>query len=171
MELVEIVDEKGLLTGKILDVDKAHEKSLLHEAVVIFIVNDNGEVLLGKRSKDEQTDTNKWGLLAGHVRAHEDKVETVKREIKEEINIDIQNEDIKRIGKTELNIEEHNSHLIYFYYIKVNIDISKCKLDKKEVTKLKWFKIDDVIDLINQNSKDIITHENRLYLFSLIKKL
>lgn len=171
MELVEIVDEKGILTGEVLELELAHKKSLLHEAVVIFIINGKGEVLLGKRSKEEKLETDKWGLLAGHVDAYEPKEVTVQRELKEEINLDVRLEDIKRIGEKEINLEKHNAHLISFYYIKKDFDLSICKLKKDEITQIKWFKIDDVIKLIKEKDKDIITRPNRLYLFSLIKKL
>ena len=67
MELIKIVDKFGNFTGKIIDKEEAHDKNLLHNEVGIFIINNNKQVLLQKRSATKRFSPNKWGLCAGHV--------------------------------------------------------------------------------------------------------
>ena len=71
MELIQIVDKNGNFTGQVMDKEEAHDKNLLHNEVGIFIINDDGKVLLQKRSANKRFSPNKWGLCAGHVDAYE----------------------------------------------------------------------------------------------------
>lgn len=81
MELIEIVDENGDFTGQVMDKEEAHDKNLLHNEVGIFIINDDGKVLLQKRSANKRFAPNKWGLCAGHVDAYETLEDAAIREI------------------------------------------------------------------------------------------
>ncbi len=171
MEYVEIVDENGNCTGQVLDIEKAHEQSLLHPAVIIFIVNDQNQVLLGKRSTAEKIDGGKWGLIGGHVSAGETKKQAAAREIKEEIGLEVDEKNLIYLHQKEVNYDQNNAHVIYFYYLKTNLDITKCKLELKEISAVKWFEIDDVIEAITNKKQDIIAKLDRVFLFKMIKNL
>lgn len=60
MELIDIVDENGNFTGQVMDKEEAHDKNLLHNEVAVFIINDNKQVLLQKRSANKRFNPNKW---------------------------------------------------------------------------------------------------------------
>lgn len=153
MEYVEIVDENGNYTGQACEVEEAHLNNLLHLAVIIFIINENKQILLGKRSNEERIDGGKWALIGGHVSKGESKEVAAAREIKEEIGLEIKKEDLIPIGHEEINLENHNSHVIYFYYLKKDVDIEKCILETSEVSAIKWFSISEVINLINKKTQ------------------
>lgn len=53
MELVDVLDENGNLTGKVMDKDEVHEKNFFHNEVTVFIMNDKKEILLQKRSPNK----------------------------------------------------------------------------------------------------------------------
>lgn len=89
MELIDIVDENGNFTGEVMDKEEAHDKNLLHNGIVIFIVNDKQQVLLEKRSHKRKYNPDKWELIGGHVIAGETLEFAALREIKEEIGIDV----------------------------------------------------------------------------------
>ncbi len=171
MEIVKIIDEKGNYLGQTMSMDLAHQKSLLHEAVVVFIVNSQKQILLGKRSGKEAADQGKWGLLAGHVDQKETKVEAIRRELKEEIGLDFADNEFHPLDYTELNQEKHNAHLIYFYYLKADFAISDCHMQKDELSALKWVDIDTVINLVKNNDATIITKPGRLPLFEMMKEM
>ena len=67
MELLDIADEYGNLTGEVMDREKVHDLNLLHWEVAVFIINDKKQVLLQKRAATKRFNPNKWGLCAGHV--------------------------------------------------------------------------------------------------------
>ncbi len=171
MELIQIVDENGNFTGEVLDKDIAHDKNLLHNEVAVFIINDNNQVLLQKRSANKRFNPNKWGLCAGHVDAHESLEDAAIREAKEEIGIDIAKEDLHRFGDKELSIKDTNSHITYFYYFKTNKKEDEFTIQTEELSEVKWFDIDEVINMINNGDDSTVFDKSRLHFFEGLKEL
>lgn len=169
MELVEVIDENGKSTGEILPLEEVHKKNLLHSGVIVFIVNDKKQVLLERRSLKEEYASGKWALLGGHVKAHESKEDAAIREIFEEIGLKVNKNDLKPFGNKDIDIDKP-AHIFYFYYVKFLLNENEFDLDKSEVSEVKWFDIDEVIELTKNNDERIIAKPQRLYLFDLIKK-
>lgn len=169
--MIKIVDENGNFTGKIMDKDEAHDKNLLHNEVGLFLINDKGQVLLQKRSSNKRFDPNKWALCAGHVEAHESLEEAMLREAKEEIGIDISKNDLHQFGEKDVLIRNSNSHITYFYYIKTNMEEKEFTIQEDELSEVKWFYIDEVIDMINKKDTSIVFGGNRLKLFEQLKNI
>lgn len=171
MELIDIVDENGDFTGQTMDKDEAHDKNLLHNEVAAFIINDKKQVLLQKRSANKRFDPNKWALCAGHVDTKESLESAILREIKEELGIDAIIDDIKPFSKREITISDKNSHIMYFYYIKSNLEEKDFIIQEEELSEVKWFDIDDVIDMINREDERIVFGKKYLALFEELKNL
>lgn len=57
-ELVDVLDENGIKTGKILSRDEVHKKGLWHRAIVVAIVNEKNEILLQQRSSSKEKNAN-----------------------------------------------------------------------------------------------------------------
>lgn len=102
MELIQIVDKQGNFTGQIMDKEEAHDKNLLHNEIAVFIINDNNQVLLQKRSTNKRFNPNKWGLCSEHVDAYESLQDATLRELKEEVGLNISNEELYPLGKKKL---------------------------------------------------------------------
>ncbi len=171
MELIQIVDENGNFTGQIIDKEEAHDKNLLHNEVAAFIINDKEQVLLQKRSANKRFNPNKWALCAGHVDAHESLENAILREIKEEVGLDISIDDLHQLGEREFTIRDSNSHITYFYYIRSNLNEKDFIIQKEELSEVKWFDIDEVIDMIKKNDSSIVFDEKRLKLFEQLRNI
>lgn len=171
MELIDIVDEKGNFTGQVLDKEEAHDKNLLHNEIAVFIINNNKQVLLQKRSSNKRFDPNKWALCAGHVDTKESLENAALREIKEEVGIDISLNDLKPFAEREVTIKDSNSHITYFYYIKSNLNEDDFIIQEEELSEVKWFDLDTVIDMIKSHDENIVFSEKRIPLFEKLKKL
>lgn len=174
MELIEIVDKNGNFTGEVLDKDEAHDKNLLHNEVAVFVINNHNQVLLQKRSSNKRFNPNKWALCAGHVKAYECLEDAIIREIKEEIGINVSKNDLHEYGEKQLNLKNSNSHITYFYYVKINKNENEFIIQTEELSEVKWFDIDEVIAMIiNNDSSTIFTenHEKYLNLFKNLKDL
>lgn len=171
MELIEIVDENGNFTGEVMDKDETHDKNLLHNEIAVFIINDNKQVLLQKRSANKRFEPNKWSLCAGHVDAYESLEDAAIRELKEEVGLHISIDDLHPFAEREFTIRDSNSHITYFYYTKSNKSESDFIIQEEELSEVKWFNIDNVIDMIKANDETITFKENRLYLLEELKEI
>ena len=84
--------------------------------------------------------------------------QTVIRETKEEIGVDITKNDLEFIGGTKSeNISGNiiNRHFNEFYIVHKDIDINDIVLQEEEVQDIKWFNKEEVISRINDNYKDL----------------
>ena len=93
------------------------------------------------------------------------------REIKEELGIDVLDSDLIPFGKREYTLEQTNSHITYFYYMKCNLNESDFIIQEEELSEVKWFDFDQVINMILSHDESTVFKENRIYLFKLLKEL
>ncbi len=171
MELIQIVDENGNFTGTIMDKEEAHDKNLLHNEVAVFIINNNKQVLLQKRSANKRFNPNKWALCAGHVDANESLENAALRELKEEVGLEIPLEELHPIAEREFTLGDSNSHITYFFYTKSNKSETDFIIQKEELSEVKWFDLDEVINMIKEEDKTIVFKKNRLYIFEALKEI
>ena len=155
MELLDVVDENNNLTGIKEDKDIIHQKGLWHRAVYAFIIDKKGNVLLQKRSANKKMWPNMWDVtVGGHVDSNEFGRQALIREVKEELGIDIKDDDIKYlIGSTSINKKENiiDKHYNECYLITKEIDIEKIDLQKEEVSEVKYFTKREILERINNN--------------------
>ena len=126
-----------------------------------FILNDKNELLLFKCTKWK----NLYSVPGGHVEYGETIEQAVKREIKEETNIDI---NFIEVFNVQDNIFDPNyikkKHLIFLDCLcePLTLDI---KLDNRELIDWRWFKIDEVL------SSEEVPNSVKEPVLKLIKKL
>ena len=169
MELLDIVDEYGKFTGEVMEREKVHDLNLLHWEIAVFIVNKNHQVLLQKRSPNKRFNPNKWGLCAGHVDSGETLEDTALREVEEEIGIKYNISDLQVLEEMEVNKRESNSHIVRYYYIYCTEN--SFNIQTEELSEVRWFDIDDVINMVKNNDDSLVIKEDRLYLLERLKDL
>ena len=146
MELLDVYDSNGNVTGrKIIRGDKtAVLDENEHIAVaVIFIENDNGEFLIQKTSKEKGGEFSSTG---GHVDSGETPLMSIKREVKEELGVNVDNEEIEEYGFMLFDMP-----LRYLFYLKKNIPINKITIQKEEVDCVEYMSISKINELIESN--------------------
>jgi len=154
MELLDIYDDFGKTTGRVI---KRGDKSVKlskneHIAVsVIFIENSKGEFLIQKTSKEKGGEYSSTG---GHVNSGETPLESIKREVKEEIGINVDNDNI-----VELGYLLYDMPLRYMFYLKKDIDIDSVKTQKEEVEYVKYMNIEEINKII-ENKQITESHAN-----------
>ena len=143
MEYLDIYDDEGHVTGrKIIRGDKSakigeHE----HIAVgVIFIENDKGEFLIQKTSKEKGGE---FSTTGGHIDSGETPEVSIRREVEEELGINVDNENIESLGYLMFDMP-----LRYLFYLKKNIDINDVKVQKEEVDYVEYMSVDKINKLI-----------------------
>lgn len=90
-ELIDVLDENGQLVGKQETKKELYQDGNWHRSVHIWIMNDKQELLVQKRNPHKKTFPNLWAIsTAGHVLAGESSLQAGIRELKEELNLDVQ---------------------------------------------------------------------------------
>ena len=150
-----VLNELGEFTGEIATREECHKQGLWHRAVYAFIIDDKGNILLQKRSENKKLWPNMWDVtVGGHVDAGEFGRQALIREVKEELGIEIKDDDVKYlIGSTSINEQGDiiNKHYNECYLITKNIDISDIKIQKEEVSEVRYFSKDELLKRISNN--------------------
>lgn len=85
-----VVDEHDAVVGYKPRSVCNNDPSLIHRAVELLITNTKGQILLQKRSLTKDTDPGYWSTsVGGHVAKGESYEQAMKREVQEELGIDI----------------------------------------------------------------------------------
>lgn len=169
MEKLRVVDKYGNNTEEILEREQIHNQNKLHNEITVYIVNKEEKVLLERRSSTRRFSPNKLGLLAGHVLAEESPKDGAIREIKEEIGLSINKEEIYPLQDKYLVKEPNNNHFMYPFYLILNTN-KKLTIQKEEVTNIYWYTIDEIIDMINNHNKEIVFTSKDIKLFQELKQ-
>ena len=158
-EKFDVLNELGEFTGEVATREECHKKGLCHRAVYAFIIDDKGNILLQKRSNNKKLWPNMWDVtVGGHVDAGEFGRQALIREVKEELGISINDDDIKYlVGSTSINEQGDiiNKHYNECYLITKNIDISDIKIQKEEVSEVRYFSKDELLKRISNNYEDL----------------
>ena len=154
-EYFDVLNKYGEFTNKIATREECHKNGYWHRAVYGFIINKNGDVLLQKRSANKKLWPNLWDITAGgHVLAGELGEQALIREVKEELDIDITENEVKYlVGSTSTNIKGDiiNNHFNECYIINKDINPSLIKLQEEEVSDIKWFSKEEILKRIDNN--------------------
>lgn len=146
-EYTNLYDENKNLTGEKLFREKGTKlivpKGRYSVVVLAFIENSKGEFLFQMTSKRKK---NVWATTGGHVKSGQTSKEAIIEEIKEELGIDI-NEDEVKLFKTY----KYDDAFKDVFYIKKDIDINSLTYEKDEVEYVKYLTKEEILDLINNN--------------------
>lgn len=157
MELIDILDEDGNKTGNTSTIKELHTSGKWHKVVGIIIYDFNNRILIQRRSLKEISSPGKWDIAAaGHVNSGESEIEAIKRELFEEIGLNLEDNQIKYFMsyKKEVSNETVNKkHLEDIYISQISpININEFKIQKEEVEEVKWVSINELKDMMKKNS-------------------
>ena len=146
MEKRDLYDENRNLTGETILKGESIPEGRYILVVVVFIQNSEGKFLIQKRSKRKN---GKYASTGGHPKSGESSIEGIITEVKEEIGLDINPDNLQLYfsGKSE---EER----VFWddYYIKMDIpNIKTLKLQEDEVTSIEWLSEEGISKLMQQD--------------------
>lgn len=154
-EFFDILNENGEYLNEVQTRHKCHKEGLWHKAIAVFIINSKGQVLLQKRSSNKKMWPNMWDITSGgHVLSGEFGFQAAIRETKEELGVNLDREDITFIGSVISNNKKNDildKHFNEYYIVNKDIDETKLKLQKEEVSEVKWMDKQEIINRIKNN--------------------
>lgn len=110
MEILDIVDEHGIPTGKTVERTFAHEQGILHRTAHVWIVRENKgriQVLLQKRSEEKDSYPGCYDISsAGHIPAGVDFLPSAVRELKEELGVSVMQKALVYCGQRRFEFQQ-----------------------------------------------------------------
>ena len=141
MEYRDLYDENRKLTHEKIKKGDEVPNGRYYITVAVFIQNSKDEFLLQINKK-----YNMWTTTGGHPKAGETSLDGIITEIKEELGIDVNKEDLNlfKTIKTE-------DDFVDLYYLKKDININDITKQDEEVEDVKYFSISEIKELIRNN--------------------
>ena len=164
MEYFDIRNKDGSLTGEVKERTLVHRDGDIHGTSHVWIVrlDENGhcDLLLQKRSANKDSFPGCYDISsAGYIPAGDDFVESALRELKEELGIDAQPEELEDCGFKRKVVDQifhgkkfKDNQISKVFKMKRNdLDISKLKLQKEEIESIMWMDFKECVDAVKSN--------------------
>jgi len=140
-EFIDILTAEGKPTGKIALKSEANKNGWFHATAHIWFFTSDNQILLQKRALTKKVFPGIWDIsVAGHIAAGEEILQGAKREILEEIGLELQEKDLIKIGTRihqvshENGIQDNEYHHVFI--AKLNVSIDNLTMQKEEVAGL-----------------------------------
>ncbi len=169
-ELIDVLDENGIKTGRVATRDEVHCEGLWHRVIIVAIVNDKNEILLQQRSHNKEKNPDMWDIsAAGHISAGQDSLSAAAREINEEVSVDLgRHVDISdfRYMFCYRSMEEYSNGIIekqfydFFILRQPNLTLEKVKIQESEVQAVKLCTMSELRSLIENHE---LVERNAVY--------
>lgn len=139
-ELLDVVNDNDEVTGQAMR-SLVHQRGLQHRGVHVFLFNEQGEMLVQKRSADR---ANSPSLLdcsvSEHVKAGESYLEAAVRGLKEEMGVEgIQ---ISLRGKIQMEYGINDNEISEVYEGKLNG--KQVNFDPAEIAEVKFMSLEEI---------------------------
>lgn len=167
MEYLDVYDEHGQKTGDVVEREEAHRKGIWHKVIHVWVINSKNELLIQKRSKNKDLYPDKWYVsLGGHISSGEDNQQTIIREFKEELGVDVskQMNKIRYLYTFKERIIANNGafidHAFYdVYFLRQDFNLDELVLQEDEVQAVKFINYEDLKKAVRQQGKDYWIHK------------
>ena len=137
MELVDLLNDRKELIGETCERNSVPEGKY-RLSIHIWIVNDKNEILIQQRSASRKMFPNMWTNTGGACIAGETSIETVKRELKEELDITPSIDNLELIASYK-----RKKDYVDVWLLRQNINIKDLKFNDNEVQAAKWATIEE----------------------------
>lgn len=158
LELFDLCDSEGNKTGAVSARMTVHAEGLKHRTAHIWVVrqSENGgwQVLLQQRSARKDSFPGCYDVSsAGHVAAGDDYLESAQRELREELGIEAQPEELEFAGRFDSGdilaefdgVPFHDREISSVYIYRKEIDESRLCLQPEEVDGVRWMDYEECL--------------------------
>ena len=173
-EFFDVLDENGNKTSKTKLRSEVHRDGDWHKAVHIWIINNNGDVLLQRRCATKDSNPNMLDISsAGHLSAGDDSLTGAIRELKEELNLDVNKEDLKLI-KTLKRSSKYtetfiNNEFDDLYILRTDKKLEDMKYQEEEISEIMFVPYKEFKKMVQNRQPDLLRHDDEFeILFNLL---
>jgi isopentenyldiphosphate isomerase len=162
-ELIDVVDENAMPTGRCETRDVVHRLGLRHRTVHIWLINSKKEVLIQQRAESKENYGGMWDIsCAGHISAGETSMQAALKELSEELGVHPEHKpeylfslwsSVTLNGGLYIDNEYHD-----VYAVIQDIPVDRLVLQKTEVASVQYIHFKDLEDLIRRKDASIVPH-------------
>lgn len=158
-ELIDIYDEDRKYTGVTVPRKTKLEKGRYMLYALALIQNQDGRILVTRRSLNKKWAPGSWEIPGGGALAGEDTTTAVCREALEETGIRLEPENVRVIYSYRNDDEGGDNYFNDIFLCKSEFDISDVKIQKEEVLDVRLVTVDEIREL---HKTDGFLHYERL---------
>ncbi len=169
-ELIDVLNENGLKTGKVLSRNDVHKQGLWHRIIVVAIINEKNEILIQQRSANKDKNPNMWDIsVTGHLSSGQDSLSAATREISEEVSVSlgytVEVRDFRfmfSFRKEEKVNDNHYDRQFYDFFILRQNGLSEnnIRFQSSEVQSIKFVTISELNEM---REKNILVNRDECY--------
>ena len=163
MEWLDIVDERGRLTGETIDREIAHREGILHRTSHLWLLRRREgkiQVLLQKRSQNKDSHPGCYDISsAGHIPAGVDFLPSALRELKEELGLEADAGELILCGTRRIRYEGEfhgrpfrDNQVSRVYALWRDVEPEALTLQRDEVESVLWMDYDRCLQAVKENT-------------------
>lgn len=163
-ERFDVLDAQGNKTGRTKPRSAVHRDGDWHRAVDIWVVNRQGEVLLQLRSLEKDSYPNHWDIsCGGHVVAGEDSLSAAINELKEELGLDVQPQELQYL-LTWRTVNDRpkpgfiNNSFKDLYILYTDKGLADLTPQPEEVAELRFFQPQELKAMVERQDPMLVPH-------------
>ena len=126
--------------------------------VLAILENEEGKFLITQRALNKKWAAGHWEMPGGGAKSKESSLDAIKREVKEETNLDVKNGRVVYSYFNEDN-DRHDNYFVDIYHFKFDFDLSDVTIHKNESIDCKCVTIEE---LISMNQEQSFLHYERI---------
>lgn len=162
-EYFDLLDENGNKIGKTKLRNEVHKDGDWHKAVHIWIINNKGDILLQRRCATKDSNPNMLDISsAGHLTAGDDSLTGAIRELKEELNLDVNKEElqfIKTLKRSSKYISTFiNNEFDDLYILRTDKTINDMEFQEDEISEIFFVPYKKFKEMVINKQPDLLMH-------------
>ncbi len=161
-DILDVYDEENHPLGQKKKRSEVHKEGFWHRTVHVWIYNSKEELLLQLRSPEKGFCPNMWDVSsAGHVASGEEPLESVLREVGEELGLTIAEEDLSFWQVKKISVitnSRRDNEFCYIYFLIFNGDLEELKLQKEEVKEVKFLSLKKLKEELEENPEKYVPY-------------
>lgn len=143
MERWDLFDREGRPLGRTIRRGERLRSGEYHKVVHIWVVNSMDRVLIQRRSKRRKLMPDIWAVTSGSAVAGEDSLTAARRELREELGIDLPEEEFRSLGR----MVRRNS-LCDVWLVRRDIPVTDMHLQREEVSQVRWATVEQLVEML-----------------------
>ena len=145
MERWDLFDRNGEPLGRTIRRGERLCAGEYHQVVHIWMLNSADRLLIQRRSRRRKLMPGVWAVTSGSVIAGETPREAARRELGEELGVQLPDSAFESIGC----MTRRNS-LCHVFVVRRNITVPEMRLQREEVSAVRWVAAQQLVDMLKQ---------------------